>query len=147
MTFHFPYMHILNLKEKEKDQALSEFGLLTQKKEAIMKEYRSFEVKKDEFIQQAQERRSTSIADIQQRNEYLSSLDRRLAGLKEQIELFDKEIADKQTELLAKQQEEKTWFHLRDKSYEKYIQKQKKIEQDLMDEMATIRYYHQRLSI
>lgn len=32
MTFHFPYLHILNLKEKEKEQAYLEFGRTIRKK-------------------------------------------------------------------------------------------------------------------
>ena len=147
MTFHFPYMHILDLKEKEKDQALSELGMITRKKEAAIKEHRSFEAKRNEFLQQTETSRKTSIADIQQRNEYLYYLDQKLAESEDRIVLMDQEIEDKQAELLEKQQEEKTWSHLRDKSFEKYVQKQKKIEQDLMDEMAAIRYFHQRLSM
>jgi len=147
MTFHFPYMHILDLKEKEKDQALSELGMITRKKEAAIKELRSFEAKRNEFLQQTETSRKTSIADIQQRNEYLYYLDQKLAESEDRIVLMDQEIEDKQAELLEKQQEEKTWSHLRDKSFEKYVQKQKKIEQDLMDEMAAIRYFHQRLSM
>jgi flagellar protein FliJ len=148
MTFQFPYIHILNLKEKEKQQALLELGEIGRKKEAIMVEHRSLEQKKILFLHQMETGKGTvSIADIQQRNEYLMYLNQQLAQLDEQINLIDKEMAIKKLDLLDRQKDEKTWSHLRDKAFEVYVQKQKKIEQDLMDEMAAIRHFHQHLSL
>jgi flagellar protein FliJ len=148
VTFQFPYIHILNLKEKEKEQALLELGEIGRKKEAIMEEHRSLEQKRILFLQQVETGKGTaSIADIQQRNEYLTYLNQKMSKLEEQINLIDKEMAVKKLNLLDKQKDEKTWNHLRDKAFEKYVQKQKKIEQDLMDEMAAIRHFHQRLSM
>jgi flagellar protein FliJ len=148
MTFQFPYIHILNLKEKEKEQALLELGEISRKKETIMVEHRSFEQKRNLFLQQMETGKGTaSIAEIQQRNEYLNFINQQMSKLEEQIILIDKELAVKKLDLLDKQKDEKTWNHLRDKAFEVYVQKQKKIEQDLMDEMAAIRHFHQRLSV
>jgi flagellar protein FliJ len=148
VTFQFPYIHILNLKEKEKEQALLELGQVGKKKEAILEEHRSLEQKRILFLQQVETGNGTaSIADIQQRNEYLTYLNQKMSKLDEQINLIDKEMALKKLNLLDKQKDEKTWNHMRDKAFEKYVQKQKKIEQDLMDEMAAIRHFHQRLSM
>ncbi|MDF2787978.1 MAG: fliJ [Neobacillus sp.] len=148
MTFQFPYIHILNLKEKEKEQALLELGEIGRKKEAIIEEHRSLEQKRTLFLQQVETGKGTaSIAHIQQRNEYFTYLNQEMSKLEAQIHLIDNEMAVKKLDLLDKQKDEKTWNHLRDKAFEKYVQKQKKIEQDLMDEMAAIRHFHQRLSM
>ncbi|MFS0775139.1 flagellar export protein FliJ [Neobacillus sp. 3P2-tot-E-2] len=148
MTFQFPYIHILNLKEKEKEQALLELGEIGRKKEAIMEEHRSLEQKRILFLQQVETGKGTaSIADIQQRNEYFRYLNQEMSKLEAQIHLIDNEMAVKKLDLLDKQKDEKTWNHLRDKAFEKYVQKQKKIEQDLMDEMAAIRHFNQHLSL
>jgi flagellar protein FliJ len=148
VTFQFPYIHILNLKEKEKEQALIELGEIGRKKEAVMEEHWSLEQKRNLFLQQVETGKGTaSIADIQQRNEYLTYLNQQMSKLEEQFNLIDKEMQVKKLDLLDKQKDEKTWNHLRDKAFEKYVQKQKKIEQDLMDEMAAIRHFHQRLSM
>jgi len=148
VSFQFPYIHILDLKEKEKEQALLELGQIGRKKEAVMDEHRSLEQKRNLFLQQVETGKGTaSIADIQQRNEYLRYLDQQMSKLEERINLIDKEMAIKKLDLLDKQKDEKTWSHLRDKAFEKYVQKQKKIEQDLMDEMAAIRHFHQQLSM
>jgi flagellar protein FliJ len=148
VTFQFPYIHILNLKEKEKEQALIELSEIGRKKEAVMEEHWSLEQKRNLFLQQVETGKGTaSIADIQQRNEYLTYLNQQMSKLEEQFNLIDKEMQVKKLDLLDKQKDEKTWNHLRDKAFEKYVQKQKKIEQDLMDEMAAIRHFHQRLSM
>jgi flagellar protein FliJ len=147
MTFHFPYMHILNLKEKEKEQAYIELGTIVRKKEAVIENKSSLEQKRNEFLNQAASKGHTSIADIQQQHEYLNYLNGEMAKLEEKISQLDHEIAGKKSELLTRQKDEKTWVHLRAKSFEKYIQKQKKIEQDMMDEMAAISHFHQRLSM
>ncbi|MEH7273607.1 flagellar export protein FliJ [Neobacillus vireti] len=148
VSFQFPYIHILNLKEKEKEQALLELGQIGRKKEAIMEEHRFLDQKRNLLLQKAESGQGTaSIADIQQQNEYISYLNQQISKLEKQINLVEKEIELKKLNLLDKQKDEKTWNHLRDKAFEKYIQKQKKIEQDLMDEMAAIRHFHQRLSM
>jgi flagellar protein FliJ len=147
MTFHFPYMHILNLKEKEKEQAYIELGTIVRKKETVIENKSSLEQKRNEFLKQADSKGHISIADIQQQHEYLNYLNGEMTKLEEKISQLDQEIAEKKSELLTRQKDEKTWVHLRAKSFEKYIQKQKKVEQDMMDEMAAISHFHQRLSM
>ncbi|MED4203788.1 flagellar export protein FliJ [Neobacillus mesonae] len=147
MTFHFPYKHILNLKEKEKDQALLEMSVIVRKREAVMEEFQSIDGKRQGVLEQIESASGQiSIADIQRRKEYFTYLTRMAVELEKQIHQIDEDIARKKAELLAKQQEEKTWHHLRDKAFEKYSQLQKKLEQEAMDEMAAIRHFHQRLS-
>lgn len=148
MTFHFPYIQILNLKEREKEQALLELGQIERKKEAILMEYRTVDLERSELLDRMEDAEGTaSIADIQQRNDYLTILNSKIGSLKNQLAQVETEIANQKAHLLAKQQEEKTWLHLRENLWEKYMQKQKKAEQETMDEMAAIRHFHQNFSI
>lgn len=148
MTFHFPYIQILNLKEREKEQALLELGQIERKKEAILMEYRTVDLERSELLDRMEDAEGTaSIADIQQRNDYLTILNSKIGSLKNQLAQVETEIANQKAQLLAKQQEEKTWLHLRENLWEKYMQKQKKAEQETMDEMAAIRHFHQNFSI
>lgn len=148
MTFHFPYIQILNLKEREKEQALLELGQIERKKEAILMEYRTVDLERSELLDRMEDAEGTaSIADIQQRNDYLTILNSKIGSLKNQLAQVETEIANQKAQLLAKQQEEKTWLHLRENLWEKYVQKQKKAEQETMDEMAAIRHFHQNFSI
>jgi len=147
MTFHFPYKHILNIKEKEKEQAYSEFGQSLRKKETVMNELHYLVEERDGCIKRWEQAQATTvIAMMQQRNDYLEHLNRKIAKVEKQLLTIDEEIALKKEEFLAKKKDEKTWHCLRDKSFDEYVQKQKKMEQDFLDEMATVRHYHQQVS-
>lgn len=148
MTFQFPYQHILSLKEREKDLSLSEMGLLMIKKEGIEKELDSLARKRHDCISQWEQfGGGTFISDILQQNEYLDFLDVKITRMEEERRAIEQEIAIKKEELLSKQMEEKTWHLLREKSLDAYMEQQKKIEQDTLDEIAAIRHYHQRVSL
>jgi flagellar protein FliJ len=147
MTFQFQYEQIVNIKEKEKDYAFSELGLSLKVKEAVQDNLNSIIQEKDDCLLRWKESSEvTYISVIQQRNEYLQFIDQKIAKIEEKLALIDEEIKIKKEEFLNKQKDEKTWHHLREKSYQEYVEKQKKIEQNLLDEMATIRHYHQRVS-
>lgn len=147
MTFQFPYERILNLKEKEKDHAFSELGLSLKVKEAVEKELNKLIQEKDEcLLRWKQSNEITYISVIQQRNEYLGFINTKIAAIEARLAEIDEEIRMKKEEYLSKQKDEKTWHHLREKSFSEYVEKQKKIEQNLLDEMATIRHFHQRVS-
>ncbi|WP_409273978.1 flagellar export protein FliJ [Neobacillus sp. SCS-31] len=148
MTFQFPYQHILSLKEREKDLSLSEMGLLMMKKEGIEKELDSLVQKRQDCISQwEQTEGGTFISDILQQNEYLEFLDVKISRMEQERREIEQEIAGKKEELLLKQKEEKTWHLLKEKSLDAYMEQQKKIEQDNLDEIAAIRHYHQRVSL
>jgi flagellar protein FliJ len=147
MTFQFPYERILNLKEKEKDHAFSELGLSMKVKEAVMNELNAIIQQKDECLQRwKQSTEPTYISVIQQRNEYLSFIDTKIAAIEARLNEIDEEIKLKKEHYITKQKDEKTWNHLREKSFSEYIEKQKKVEQNILDEMATIRHFQQRVS-
>ncbi|WP_053365314.1 flagellar export protein FliJ [Bacillus sp. FJAT-27245] len=148
MTFQFPYEHILSLKEREKDLSLSEMGLLMMKKENIEKELDSLVRKRHDCISQWEQLEGgTFISDILQQNEYLDYLDVKISRMEQERMEIEQEIAGKKEELLLKQKEEKTWHLLKEKSLDAYMEQQKKIEQDNLDEIAAIRHYHQRVSL
>jgi flagellar export protein FliJ len=147
MTFRFPYLHILNLKEKEKEQAFSEFGLLVKKKGFMAEELHALLQEKEERLDNWEQAGSLiSISEIQQRNYYLEHLDRKINNAEEGLLKLEQELSAKQEEFLDKKKDVRMWHHLREKSFETYLQKEKKAEQDMLDEIATIRHYHQRLS-
>lgn len=147
MTFRFPYEHILSIKEKEKDHAFSELGLSLKVKETVLNEMNKLIQEKDECLERwRQSTEVTYISLIQQRNEYLGFIDIKIASIEEKLHQIDQEIQRKKEEYLSKQKDEKTWHHLREKSFTEYVEQQKKVEQNLLDEMATIRHYQQRLS-
>jgi flagellar protein FliJ len=147
MTFRFSYINILTLKEKEKDQAYSEYGLIVKKKAALLEKLDSIIHERDERISRWEGENLTTIIEIRQRSHFLEGLNVKIANIKKDLLKVEKELQAKQAIFLEKKKDERMWHHLRDKSYELYLQKEKKEEQDRMDEMATIRHYHQQLSM
>ncbi|WP_059172714.1 flagellar export protein FliJ [Bacillus sp. FJAT-27445] len=148
MTFQFPYEHILSLKGREKDLSYSEMGLLMIKKEGIQKELDSLiQKRQDCILQWEQMEEGTYISAILQQNEYLDFLAGKISRVEEELKAIEQEIAEKEEELLLKQKEEKTWHRLREKSFDAYVEQQKKLEQDTLDEIAAIRHYHQRATL
>jgi flagellar protein FliJ len=147
MTFQFQYEQIVNLKEKEKDHAFLELGLSQKIKEAVKQELMALLQERDDCLARwKQSSEVTYIAVIQQRNDYLYFIEQKISKIEEKLAAIDDEIKRKKEDFLAKQRDEKTWHHLREKSFTEYVEKQKKVEQNLLDEMATIRHYHQRIS-
>jgi flagellar protein FliJ len=147
MTFQFPYLHILNLKEKEKEQVFSEYGRLVKKRELMVEELQSITLERDERLNRWENVVGlTSVAEIQQQNQYVEHLNQKIDKATEALIIMEEELRGKQDKLLEKQKDERMWNHLRDKSYDAYIQKENKMEQERLDEIATIRYSQQSLT-
>jgi flagellar protein FliJ len=147
MTFQFQYEQIVSLKEKERDHAFLELGLSQKVKEAVLQELKVILAERDDCLSRwKQSNEVTYISVIQQRNDYLLFIEQKISRIEEKLAVIDEEIKRKKEDYLAKQRDEKTWHHLREKSFAEYVEKQKKIEQNLLDEMATIRHYHQRVA-
>jgi flagellar protein FliJ len=147
MTFRFPYTNILSIKEKEKDQAYSEYGMIVKKKSTLIEMLDSFVQDRDERIARWQDENLTSVIDIRQRSYFLEGLNEKILKIEKELLKVEEELQTKQNVFLEKRKDEQMWQHLRDKSYETYIQKEKKEEQERMDEIATIRHFHHSLSM
>lgn len=147
MTFQFAYTNILSIKEKEKDQAYSDYGLMLRKKSTLVEELESYIQEREERITRWQGEKLTSVIEIRQRSYFLEGLNEKISKVEKELVNIEKELQAKRTIFLEKRKDERMWQHLRDKSYEAYIQKEKKEEQNLMDEMAAISAFRQRLSM
>ncbi|WHY88408.1 flagellar export protein FliJ [Neobacillus novalis] len=144
MTFRFPYEHILSLKEKEKEQAFSEYGSLVKKKDQLKEEIHGLLEEQDEQINRSNG--MTSVVEMQQQSHYLNLLIKKIAQAKEVLSKIDEELRVKQEKYMEKHKDERMWNFLRDKSFDAFLQKEKKVEQDQLDELAVIRHFHQRFS-
>jgi flagellar FliJ protein len=148
MMFRYSYEHIVNMKEQEKEQAYSNLAVSLQKRTAIAETLQALENERTERVEKWEETNHIcSAAVMHQQREYLNYLDHKISQATECLEEMEQEIQRKQAEFWEKKKEEKTWHHLREKSFEAYMQRQKKIEQDMLDEIATVRYYRQQSSL
>lgn len=145
MTFRYRYEHIVTMKEKEKDQALTDYGASVMKRDAIVTRLHTLQEKRNEWIMKWERvDNAYTAASIHQQNEYLTFLDFEISQVLRQLQVAENELRLKQTTFLEKRKDEKTWNHLREQSRESYISNQNRLEQNMLDEMATVRYYQKQ---
>lgn len=143
MTFQFAYEHILSLKEKEKEQAFSEYGRLVKQKDQLQADIYLLEQEHDQRNERSQ--CLTSLLEIQQQSQYMNLLIQKIDGAREKLEKMEDELRNRQEKYMQKHKDERMWTFLREKAYDTFLQKEKKIEQEQLDEIATIRHFHQRI--
>ncbi|MGJ7921947.1 flagellar export protein FliJ [Neobacillus sp. LXY-4] len=147
MTFTFRFENILTMKEKEKEAALNEMNTFRKSKEIAENQLQELVEKKDSLIRENQKlmERSLMITELHEREQYVCFIDKQIEKAKIKLAEVTKEFECKKGQLLAKNQEEKIWSSWREKSYEEYKERVKIEEQNLLDEMATIRYLQNKI--
>lgn len=148
MTFRYQYEQIVTMKEKEKEQVLTEFTASVLKRDNIRNELHTLQEKRNEWIVKWEKTDTAyTAAAIHQQKEYLTFLDLKMNQVIRTLQVMENELRMKQHELLEKQKDEKMWNHLREQSRQSYEECQKRVEQNMLDEMATIQYYQKRSTL
>lgn len=141
--FHYPFQRILKLKEKEKESAQLQMAKAIQRHEKIelkLAELHSIFLAAQEQLATKQEH-GVSIIEIRRIEEYVEHLRKCLRLDQEDCRLAKKNVDKKQEVLHEKLKEEKTWFVLKEKQEQNFIERSKLLEQNQLDEMAGSRYY------
>lgn len=146
MSFQFRFEKIVTMKEKEKESAFHEMNVIKTIKETAEHQLLELLEKKDSYIRDYQNmmRSSLRVTDIQEREQYIHFLNKQIDRIRKKISEFTKEFNMKKNLLLAKNQEEKIWSTWREKSFEEYTARINKEEQNQLDEMAVLRYFHNK---
>jgi flagellar protein FliJ len=144
MSFQFRFEKILTMKEKETESAFHEMNVIKTIKETAEQQLLQLVEKKDSYIQdyQTMMRNSLRVTDIQEREHYLHFLNKQIDRARKKVNELTQEFHLKNNLLLAKNQEEKIWSSWREKSLEEYTEKINREEQNQLDEMAVLRYFH-----
>lgn len=143
MSYVFSHQKILDLKEKEREQAQYDYGsalhLLKLEEEGL--EMLILERERVSSILEGNGNKIISVAHIMDIQNYLSHLDdliKKKTDTKAQA-VYDAELA--LGNLTGKRREEKIWTALKDKTILRYHKKQEKSEQKQMDEIATAAFF------
>lgn len=146
MSFQFRFEKILTMKEKEKESALNEMNVARKTKELAEQQLLELVNRKERYLRdyQTSMRTSLTVTEIQEREQYLLFLNKQIERERTKVENLTRELALKNQLLLSKNQEEKMWSTWRDKSYDAYAENLKREEQSVLDEMAVIRYFHNK---
>ncbi|MEH7336026.1 flagellar export protein FliJ [Neobacillus drentensis] len=146
MSFQFRFEKILSMKEKEKESALNEMNVFRKLKETAEKQLLDMIDKKESYLRDYERlmKNTLRITDIQESEQYIHFLNKQIEKLRKKVMELTKEFQVKNHLLLAKNQEEKMWSSWREKSFAEYTDKINREEQNLLDEMAVIRYFHHK---
>ncbi len=141
-SYQFHLQKILDLKEKEKEQAEWAFGKSIQRKnEEESKLYKLTELRNEVTkslysLQQA----SCRVADLMQVVRYQQSVDRAIESQRRTLFGCEQELERCKTHLTFHMQESKLWQRLKEKSKEIFDEQIKQQEQKELDEIGINRY-------
>lgn len=144
MSFQFRFEKIVTMKEKEKESAFHEMNVFKKLKETAEHQLLDLVEKKESYVRDYQNlmRNSISVTDIQEREQYIHFLNKQIEKIRKKVSELTQEFNLKNNLLLAKNQEEKIWSSWRKKSLEEYTANINREEQNQLDEMAVLRYFH-----
>jgi len=144
MSFQFRFEKILTMKEKETESVLHEMNVFKTMKETAERQLLDLIEKKDNYVRdyQTMMRNSLRVTDILDKEQYIHFLNKQIEKVRKKVNELTHELHLKNTLLLAKNQEEKIWSTWREKSFEEYTVKINREEQNQLDEIAVLRYFH-----
>ncbi|WP_139488986.1 flagellar export protein FliJ [Brevibacillus dissolubilis] len=142
-SFRFHLQKVLDLKEKETEQAQWAFGKSVQRK--VEEENRLYELaehreKITESMVQVQAQ-PISAAQLLELNRYRLAVDRQIHSQKITLVGCEQEVERCQTKLHSHMQESQLWQKLKDKAQETFEENQKSREQKELDEIGITRYW------
>ncbi|MGC5324119.1 flagellar export protein FliJ [Brevibacillus sp. SYSU BS000544] len=141
-NFQFHLQKILDLKEKEKEQAEWAFGKSVQKKnEEETKLYQLTELRNEvtESLYSIQSE-PRSISELMQFVQYQQSVDKKIESQRRTVNGCEQEIERCQTRLTFHMTESKLWNRLKEKARESFDENIKQREQKELDEIGINRY-------
>jgi flagellar protein FliJ len=145
MSYQFPLQRILDYKEKEKQQAQQEFGLSLQKKEDVEQEILRLVQKKEQVESQLyQPDRGYKAMELVECQRYIDRINDQVSSLQRHLRRAQKDVEKKQQLLMEKSKDEKIWNEWKTRLIEQDRQSRHKQEQDMLDELASIRYFRQQ---
>lgn len=139
--FHFHLQKVLDLKEKETEQAKWAFGKSVQKKlEEETKLYQLTERREEltDFFHEMQHEQPCSAAKLIEVTRYRQAIDRAITNQQKTIYGCEQEMERCKSHLTNRMQESELWQRLRQKAEDGFNEDQKLREQKEMDEIGTV---------
>lgn len=145
MSFVYSLQKVLDMKEKEKEQAEISYSKSMQALKQEEERLHHLEQNKKQMEQQMlQKEKSISLAELKTNYEYIGHLQRLIIQANESKVRAEKEVEMKQFILSERTMDQKIWEKLKENSFEKYKDNMRLIEQKELDEIAVGRYYRQQ---
>ncbi|WP_126426378.1 flagellar export protein FliJ [Brevibacillus marinus] len=145
-TFTFHLQKILDLKEKEREQAEWAFGQSLRKKaeaEARLVELTRHREEVNRSLYQLQSQ-TCSVSRLIEANRYQRAVERAIQTQRQTVYGCEREVEERKRILTSRMQESKLWEQLRERAKERFELAQKQLEQKELDEIGTSRYVLQK---
>lgn len=141
-TFRFQLQKILDLKEKEKEQAEWAFGQSVQKKSEEEAKLVDLHSRRDELTDSLHQMQSDACtaAQLIEMTRYRQAIDKAIVHQVDTIRVCEREVEVRKQTLTFKMQENQLWDKLKEKERTKYDEVAKYREQQMLDEIGLIQY-------
>lgn len=141
-TFRFQLQKILDLKEKEKEQAEWAFGQSVQKKSEEEAKLVGLHSRRDELTDSLHQMQSDACtaAQLIEMTRFRQAIDKAIVHQVDTIRVCEREVEVRKQTLTFKMQENQLWDKLKEKERNKYDEVAKYQEQQMLDEIGLIQY-------
>lgn len=145
MTYRFPLQRVLDVKEKEKQQAQQDLGLSLQVQQDVEEKMSELSEKRTSTqARMLQPNRGCKASDLHEHQRYISYLDQQILRLQKNLLQTKLEVEKQQGILIEKSREERVWQSWKQELHIRHQREALKQEQDMLDELASIRYFRQQ---
>ncbi|WCK52897.1 flagellar export protein FliJ [Aneurinibacillus sp. Ricciae_BoGa-3] len=147
MSFVYSFQKLLDLKEKEKEQAQMGYAKsreALEQEDARLQKLVQDKVQMQRVIYQKTEANIT-MADLRNSYEYLDHMQQLIIKAHHTRAEAEQVMRHQQEALQQKALDEKVWKKLKENSHMQYTEKLKQQEQKELDEMAVARYFRQHV--
>lgn len=136
--FNFTMQKVLNLKEKNREQEEWNYARILQslneERDILTKLLLEKEEQQDLILENQQ--KGVSIETINLHQSYIQHIEDSIKHQTRKISKLERDLSEKQQELLLLKIDEKKWLKLKEKKFNEFIVKENQIEQIEIDEIA-----------
>ena len=140
MAYKFRLQKVLDVKEKEEDNKKNEMSLVNFEIEKAKKQLEELYDELEKSSKQRQDKNSSgsSIQELLELNKYIDYLKNTAIRQKiEEIENLQKKLEDRKEEFIDIRRQRKSYENLKDKDYQKFLEKETKDEEKIIDEIVS----------
>lgn len=142
MGYHYKFDKILNIREREKDEALAEYNVAVQKFEEAAEMLYGFLKKKEDLLEfQAVKLVSgLSVQEIRHNQQFMTNLEKSIAYYQKMVLNARNRMNLYQEKLMEKNIEVKKYEKMKEKDFQLFLEDMKASENRQMDEISIQQY-------
>jgi flagellar protein FliJ len=141
--FNFQFQKILDIKGNEKDFAQVQMADAIKRHEAGYQKTESLlsKITGAEHLMREKQQEGMNISELRELENYIYQLQTQLMDSQRELEYLQINVSKTQNHLQLKSQEQKIWDNLKEQKLDQHIERNKVIEQNFFDELASTRFY------